>query len=87
MPSGDRIELVDDAHTIGRLPDCTVVVSDSNVSRHHSRISRAGSGFVIADLNSTNGTYVNGDRLLADHRLSDGDIITIGSVNLRFEAS
>ena len=87
MPSGDRIELVDDTHTIGRLPDCTVVVSDSNVSRHHSRITRSGSGFVIADLNSTNGTFVNGERLLADHRLTEGDIITIGSVNLRFEAS
>lgn len=87
MPSGDRIELADDTQTIGRLPDCTVVVSDSNVSRHHSRISRSGSGFVIADLNSTNGTFVNGEKLTADHRLDDGDIITIGSVNLRFEAS
>jgi hypothetical protein len=87
MPSGDRIELDGDRHTIGRLSDCTVVVSDTNVSRHHARISRSGSGFVIADLNSTNGTFVNGERLLADHRLSDGDIITVGAISLRFEAS
>jgi len=87
MPSGDRIELTDDAHTIGRLSDCTIVVSDGNTSRHHARISRSGSGWVIADLNSTNGTQVNGERLLADHRLVDGDIVTVGSVNLRFEAS
>ncbi len=87
MPSGDRIDLDGDAHTIGRLSDCTVVVSDTNTSRHHARISRSGTGFVIADLNSTNGTFVNGERLLADHRLEDGDIVTVGSVSLRFEAS
>ncbi len=87
MPSGDRISLVDDEHLIGRLADCTIVVSDGNTSRHHARISRSGSSFVIADLNSTNGTFVNGERLLADHRLADGDIITVGSVSLRFEAS
>jgi hypothetical protein len=87
MPSGDRIELGEPSHTIGRMSDCTVVVSDTNVSRHHARINRSGSGFVIADLNSTNGTYVNGERLLADHRLNDGDIISVGAINLRFEAS
>jgi len=87
MPSGDRIELTEDSHTIGRLSDCTIVVADGNTSRHHARISRSGSGWVIADLNSTNGTQVNGERLLADHRLADGDIVTVGSVNLRFEAS
>jgi hypothetical protein len=86
MPSGDRIEL-DDEHLIGRLSDCTVVVSDGNTSRHHARINRSGTGFVIVDLNSTNGTFVNGERVLADHRLDDGDIITVGSVSLRFEAS
>ncbi len=87
MPSGDRIALVEHEHLIGRLGDCTVVISDGNTSRHHARITRSGSGFVIADLNSTNGTFVNGERVLADHRLADGDIITVGSVSLRFEAS
>ena len=87
MPSGDRVDLADGEVLIGRLADCRIVVSDGNTSRHHARISRSGSGFVIADLNSTNGTFVNGDRLVADHRLADGDIITVGSVSLRFEAS
>lgn len=87
MPSGDRIALDGETHTIGRLSDCTIVVSDSNTSRHHARITRSGSSFVVADLNSTNGTSVNGERLIADHRLSDGDIITVGAVSLRFEAS
>jgi hypothetical protein len=87
MPSGDRIELGDERNLIGRLGDCAVMISDGNTSRHHAEIHRAGSGFVISDLNSTNGTFVNGERLVADHRLADGDIITVGSVNLRFEAS
>jgi hypothetical protein len=87
MPSGDRITLQDGKNLIGRLADCAVVVSDGNTSRHHAQIHRAGSGFVISDLGSTNGTFVNGERLIADLRLADGDIVTLGSVNLRFEAS
>ena len=87
MPSGDRIRLENDKNLIGRLADCAVVITDDNTSRHHAQIHRAGSGFVITDLGSTNGTFVNGQRLVADHRLADGDIITLGSVSLRFEAS
>ena len=40
MPSGDRIELSDDRHLIGRLPDCTVIIADTNTSRHHAQITR-----------------------------------------------
>ena len=87
MPSGERIELTRDTNLVGRLSDCQIVISDGNTSRHHAAINRSGSGFVIADLGSTNGTSVNGERLIADHRLEDGDIITVGSVSVRFEAS
>ena len=87
MPSGDRVELTKDINLIGRLADCAVIISDTNTSRHHAQINRSGSGFVISDLGSTNGTSVNGERLLADHRLADGDIISVGAVSLRFEAS
>lgn len=87
MPSGARIALAADTNLIGRLADCAITIADSNTSRHHAKITRVGSGFVIADLDSTNGTSVNGERVLADQRLADGDIITVGSVSLRFEAS
>jgi hypothetical protein len=87
MPSGNRIELADGRNVIGRLADCRIPISDGNTSRQHAEITRSGSGFVITDLGSTNGTYVNGERLVVDHRLADGDIITVGSVSLRFEAS
>ncbi len=87
MPSGERIELADARNVIGRLADCRIIISDGNTSRHHAEIHRSGSGFVINDLGSTNGTFVNGERLAADRRLTDGDIITVGTVSLRFEAS
>lgn len=87
MPSGDRVELTAEVNLIGRLADCAIVLSDGNTSRHHAKIHRAGSRFVISDLGSTNGTYVNGEQLTAGHRLADGDIITVGAVSLRFEAS
>lgn len=87
MPSGDRIELADERNIIGRLSDCRIMLSDGNISRHHAVVNRSGSGFVIVDRGSTNGTFVNGERIAADRRLVDGDIITIASINLRFEAS
>jgi len=87
MPSGERIELGDGKTLIGRLADCDIVITDGNTSRHHAVIQRAGNGYSVADLGSTNGTLLNGERLAADHRLSDGDTITVGAVALRFEAS
>jgi pSer/pThr/pTyr-binding forkhead associated (FHA) protein len=87
MPSGDRIELSDGRNLIGRLADCRIIINDGNTSRHHAEIHRSGSGFVINDLGSTNGTFLNGERLTGDRRVTDGDIITVGSVSLRFEAS
>ena len=60
---------------------------DGNISRHHAEIRRAGSGYVVIDLGSTNGTIVNGERISTEHRLNDGDIISVGSTALRFEAS
>ena len=87
MPDGERIPLTSDTSLIGRLADCVVIINDSNTSRHHAKVQRAGTGFVISDLNSTNGTYVNGARLATEHRLADGDTITVGAVTVRFEAS
>lgn len=87
MPSGERIELTDEPNVIGRLASCRIIISDTNTSRQHAQIVRLGSGFAINDLGSTNGTFVNGERVIADRRLADGDIVTVGAVSLRFEAS
>lgn len=64
--------------TIGRTPDNDIVVSDVLASRHHARVSTGQSGLVIADLNSVNGTFVNGRRV-GQAQLTDGDVVTIGN--------
>jgi len=87
LPSGERISLGQQFVSVGRLPECTLALSDPNVSRRHSEIRPSGSGFVLVDLGSTNGTKVNGIRIAAEHRLVDGDIVSVGSTHLRFEAS
>ena len=81
----DRL-LTDDPVTIGRLPDCDVVLADTNVSRRHAEVRRQGNGFVVVDLGSTNGTKVNGLGV-RERRLADGDEILVGNTKLRFEAS
>jgi FhaA, N-terminal domain/FHA domain len=87
LPSGERIDLAQRPVTIGRLTECEISLPDQNVSRRHAQVRPGSRGYVIADLGSTNGTMVNGERLTADRRLSDGDIISVGATHIRFEAS
>ena len=87
LPSGQRLAVTAHAVTIGRLPDCTVVINDPNVSRRHAEVRRGLHGTTVVDLGSTNGTKVNGQRIGAEHTLAAGDIITVGNTHLRFEAS
>jgi hypothetical protein len=87
MPSGERVTLGSRPATIGRLPDCEVSLNDTNVSRRHAEIRPVGSGYAAVDLGSTNGTKVNGLRIEGERMLNDGDIVSVGSTHLRFEAS
>jgi hypothetical protein len=86
LPDGSRIVLGAEPIVIGRLPECTVVLNDQNVSRRHAEIRRSGSDIVVADLRSTNGTKVNGAPV-TERVLEDGDDITVGTTTLRFETS
>jgi two-component system, NtrC family, response regulator HydG len=70
--------------TIGRHPICTVPLSDSLCSRHHSEIFLSGEGWVIRDLESRNGTFVNKERIAGDCPLLDRSVIHIGSTVLMF---
>jgi hypothetical protein len=69
--------------TIGRLPECDVVLTDPAASRRHARIDRRDGLWRIEDLGSTNGTYVN-DEPVSERVLADGDRITIGTTVLEF---
>jgi two-component system, cell cycle response regulator len=62
----------------GRGTDATVRIQEAGLSRTHARISRVGDAYQIEDLDSTNGTYVNGDRLTAPRKLEEGDRIQMG---------
>jgi pSer/pThr/pTyr-binding forkhead associated (FHA) protein len=63
--------------TIGRLPDNTLVIDNPAVSGRHARVYRDGAHYVLEDLKSTNGTFVN-DKPIARHALVAGDVILIG---------
>jgi Protein of unknown function (DUF3662)/FHA domain len=70
--------------TIGRTSDCDVTVANPNVSRRHAEVWRTAEGVAIRDLNSTNGTYVNGHRVTAVS-LTPRDEVVIGDVRFRVE--
>ncbi|HUA94294.1 MAG TPA: FhaA domain-containing protein, partial [Acidimicrobiales bacterium] len=83
---GTRVVLGSEPVEIGRLPECTIVLNDPNVSRRHAEVRRRGSEVVVADLGSTNGTKVNGAQV-RERVLEEGDEITVGSTTIRFEMS
>jgi pSer/pThr/pTyr-binding forkhead associated (FHA) protein len=72
------------AVTIGRLPDNTIVIDNSAVSSRHARIAREGPQFVVEDLESTNGTFVNGDKV-TKRALRHGDTILVGKHKIFFD--
>jgi pSer/pThr/pTyr-binding forkhead associated (FHA) protein len=84
---GHRVQIALDPVTIGRHPDCDVVLNDQEVSRQHAEVRRDDADFVIIDLGSLNGTKVNGAGVKSPRALQDGDTITIGAHTMRFEAS
>ena len=87
LPSGERVDITQGPVVIGRLPECRVSVNDSNISRRHAEVRMTPTAYVVVDLGSTNGTMVNGVKIGGEQRLRDGDIISVGSTHLRFEAS
>jgi len=70
--------------TIGRLPDNAVVIDSPAVSGHHACVFREGDHFVVEDLASTNGTFVNGKRVTR-HTLQHGDTMRLGKHTILFE--
>lgn len=69
---------------IGRTLDNEVTIDDSQVSRHHAAISREAGGFALQDLRSSNGTFLNEQRITEPCILHDGDRIRVGNTSLVF---
>jgi hypothetical protein len=80
---GETVAFDSDVLTIGRSPQSDLFLDDVTVSRHHARVIRDDNGYLVEDLNSLNGTYVNRKRIERD-RLSDGDELQIGKFKLAF---
>jgi hypothetical protein len=72
---------------LGRDESCQVVIDDPRVSRRHAEIRQQGSNYLLADLGSSNGTFVNGQRLVSPVTLQPGERIDLGGFGLRFRAA
>ncbi|MDZ4670456.1 MAG: FHA domain-containing protein, partial [Phototrophicales bacterium] len=79
-------ELNKDLLTLGRDITNDITINDPEVSRHHLRITRGTDGYTIEDLGSTNGTFINGQRLTGSRALNRGDMIGLGeTVTLSYD--
>lgn len=82
-PRGATVSLTAHAAVVGRREGCDIVIRDPNVSREHLRIERTAEGTLVVDLGSTNGTFVNDERV-SRRLLRPGDRIRIGTTALEY---
>lgn len=77
LSTGDVYEITSNPFTIGKSQTCNLVIADKVVSRHHAEVVQYGDKYFIKDLSSTNGTFINGNKLMADTdvELKDGQEI------------
>lgn len=80
---GVEARVDDNPLVIGRADDCGLVIANTSVSRHHCRVYREDAGYVVEDLGSTNGSFVNGERV-QHFGLRDGDRLRVGNCELKF---
>jgi DNA-binding winged helix-turn-helix (wHTH) protein len=79
--------LMEGANVIGRAEDATIQIDSPGVSRYHARILVSDAGATLEDVNSKNGTFLNGKRLTTPVVLADGGEIRLGSVTLTFRVA
>ncbi|OUZ11024.1 hypothetical protein BHE97_06220 [Aeromicrobium sp. PE09-221] len=80
--AGSRFLLDAEQVSVGRHPSSDIFLDDISVSRRHAVFTRRDRGYVVSDLGSLNGTYVNRDRIDGDIALSGGDEVQIGKYRL-----
>jgi pSer/pThr/pTyr-binding forkhead associated (FHA) protein len=84
LPDGPRLPLDKDAVTLGRGVGNDYVLADTSISRRHARFQRLPHGWLLIDLNSSNGTWANGDQVVGPYLLQDGDQILLGEQPMVF---
>src|SRR3954467_9517890 len=82
--TGQTYELKAEKTTVGRLPDNAFQIPEASVSSHHCEITLRGSDLLVHDLDSTNGTFINGERI-KDGVVKSGQILRLGMVDMRLE--
>ena len=83
--TGKSVELKVDKTTIGRVDDNMFPIPEASVSSHHCEILLRGTDVIVHDLNSTNGTFINGQQITAEGVLKPGQILRLGQIELRLE--
>ena len=84
--TGRSYELKVDKTTVGRVDDNAFQIAEPSVSSHHAEILLKGNDVVVKDLNSTNGTFVNGQQISGEAVLKVGQILRLGQVEIRLES-
>ena len=82
--TGRTHELKVDKTTIGRVEDNTFEIAEASISSHHCELLLRGSDVVVRDLNSTNGTFINGEKV-SESVLKPGQVLRLGQVEMRLE--
>jgi ABC transport system ATP-binding/permease protein len=77
------VHLVRDDYTIGRAEENTVRLTERNISRRHARLTKPGERWLLLDLTSYNGCYVNGQRVSEKHEIVHGDLVQLGDYRLQ----
>ena len=83
--TGKAHELAVDKTTIGRVDDNTFPIAEASVSSHHCEILLRGGQVIVHDLNSTNGTFINGHQITGEAPLKAGQILRLGQIEMRLE--
>ncbi|MBN1303483.1 MAG: FHA domain-containing protein [Anaerolineales bacterium] len=84
---GSAYPIEGDLATIGRDSSNSIVINDAEVSRRHARLTAQGGKYVLEDTGSTNGSFVNGQRIAGPHVLKPGDVLSFGEqISLVYEA-
>jgi pSer/pThr/pTyr-binding forkhead associated (FHA) protein len=83
--TGRSHELNVEKTTIGRVEDNTFQIAEPSVSSHHCEVLMRGSDIVVRDLNSTNGTFINGEKI-TESTLKPGQVLRLGQIELRLES-
>ena len=86
LQAGSELELDSVSFTVGRSFENDVAIDgDEFASARHLRVEPRRDGVWVHDLGSTNGTYVNGERIEEPRRLERGDVVAVGATELRYE--